>query len=133
MVLGGGSEILDVGRSRRFVTAPIFKALTLRDGGCAFPGCDVPASRCDTHHIRPWWDGGVTALANLVLLCPTHHGHLEPDRTGLRDQWRVTLPDTGHVGGGKPVFTPPHHDQEPHTPADPPLWELAATQARTKH
>ncbi|MEO6955102.1 MAG: DUF222 domain-containing protein [Antricoccus sp.] len=37
IVLGGNGEILDVGRERRFATAPITWALTARDGGCTFP------------------------------------------------------------------------------------------------
>jgi hypothetical protein len=69
-VLGTRSEPLDVGRAYRLVTPPIRKALTLRDRHCAFPSCDTPAVYCEAHHVRPWWAGGATTLANLVLLCP---------------------------------------------------------------
>ncbi len=101
-VLGGVSEVLDVGRERRLVTPAIRDALTLRDGGCAFPGCDVRPESCEAHHIQPWWDGGVTALRNVVSLCHHHHGVIEPDREFRRDQWSV------HIGeNGASVFTPP--------------------------
>ena len=40
-VLGGGSEVLDVGREHRLVTPAIRAALRLRDGGCIFPGCET--------------------------------------------------------------------------------------------
>ncbi|WP_375167086.1 MULTISPECIES: HNH endonuclease [unclassified Bradyrhizobium] len=30
------------------------------------------------HHIRPWEKGGVTDLRNLITLCHTCHGGLEP-------------------------------------------------------
>ncbi|MCW2760080.1 MAG: endonuclease [Marmoricola sp.] len=41
-VLGTGSEILDVGRSQRLVTAAIWKALVARDQHCRFPRCTRP-------------------------------------------------------------------------------------------
>ena len=39
--LGGPSEPLDVGRTRRSVPLGIRRTL-IRDSGCAFPGCDRP-------------------------------------------------------------------------------------------
>ncbi len=101
-VLGGASEVLDVGRASRLVTPAIRTALTLRDRGCAFPGCDTAPELCEAHHITPWWAGGVTAEDNLVLLCHTHHGLIEPAKHGLRDQWRVHI---DHHGA--PAFIPP--------------------------
>ena len=53
-VLGTQSEPLDLGRKARTVTTAIRRALTLRDGGCAFPGCTIPAPWTDAHHIRHW-------------------------------------------------------------------------------
>jgi hypothetical protein len=52
-VLGSRGEPLDVGRSRRLFTGPLRRALVLRDGGCAFPGCDRPPRWCEAHHIVP--------------------------------------------------------------------------------
>ena len=101
-VLGDASEPLDVGRERRLVTAAQRVALTLRDGGCAFPGCDVAANRCEAHHIVPWWSGGRTDLSNLALLCRHHHGLIEPARYGVRDQWEVRV-----ALDGLPEFIPP--------------------------
>jgi hypothetical protein len=107
-VLGGASEVLDVGRSARLVTPAIRTALTLRDGGCAFPGCDVRAELCEAHHVDPWWNGGATALHNLVLLCKHHHGLLEPAKFGLRDQWEVEI-----TADGATQFLPPaRYDRE---------------------
>ena len=100
--LGSDSEPLDVGRASRLVTPPIRKALHLRDGHCAFPNCHHPANLSDAHHIRPWWDDGTTSLDNLVLLCPSHHAMVEPDRYAARDQWTVTIGDDK-----RPHFTEP--------------------------
>jgi len=103
VVLRAGSEVLDVGRSRRLVTPAIRAALIARDGGCVFPGCTAPPSACEAHHIIPWWLGGLTALSNLVLLCHHHHGLVEPAKYGLRDQWQVRISEADRL----PEFAPP--------------------------
>lgn len=95
MVLGSRSEPLDVGRAQRTAPDAIRRALNLRDGGCAFPGCTRRPRRCQAHHIRWFEHDGVTALANMCLLCRfhhqlVHHGH-----------WTIAMID------GRPWFTPP--------------------------
>ena len=95
-VLGGASQPLDLGRTRRLFTGPLRRALVLRDRGCAFPGCDRPPGWCEAHHIRHWADGGPTSLANGVLLCGAHHRLIE------RGDWEVRL-----AADGRPDFHPP--------------------------
>jgi hypothetical protein len=63
---------LDVGGTRRLVSARQFRALKLRDGGCAHPGCGSTIA-LEAHHVKPWIFGGRTVMANLVLLCRRHH------------------------------------------------------------
>ncbi|WP_331715952.1 HNH endonuclease [Tessaracoccus coleopterorum] len=111
--------MLDVGRSHRLVTDPIRLALSIRDGGCAFPGCTEPDYRCSAHHPVPWWQGGTTALNNLVLLCNLHHTTVEPPRLhptlngrvrdgtptrrdDNRERWEVRINTNG-----LPEFLPP--------------------------
>jgi hypothetical protein len=101
-VLGGPSELLDVGREYRLVTPAIRTALMLRDRGCAFPTCTARAGVCEAHHVVPWRLGGNTALSDLVLVCKHHHGIVEPTLYGLRDQWEVRL-----AADGVPEFLPP--------------------------
>jgi len=72
-VLGSPSQPLDVGRQERLVTPAILAALRLRDGGCSFPGCTMPAPFCDAHHLRHWSENGATSLVNMALLCRFHH------------------------------------------------------------
>lgn len=43
-----------------------------RDMFCRFPGCDVPAQRCDIDHVVPW-PYGPTHASNLTCTCRTHH------------------------------------------------------------
>ncbi len=73
VVLGGDSEILDVGRTKRLVTDAIRKALNVRDQSCTTLGCTMPAEFCEAHHIVPWSQGGKTSLQDSKLLCPFHH------------------------------------------------------------
>lgn len=97
MVLGTDGVPLDVGRTARTVTGHLRKAVIARDHGCAFPGCDRPATWCQVHHIRHWADGGPTALSNAVLVCPHHHKLVE------RGTWQVRL----NTRDGHPEFIPP--------------------------
>lgn len=104
VVLGGTSAVLDVGRSHRTVTPEIRQALSTRDGCCRFPGCDASDELCEAHHIVPWWASGVTALHNLVLMCPEHHALVEPPRFWAEpppDRWVVEMVD------GQPELRPP--------------------------
>jgi hypothetical protein len=64
---------LRLGRTRRIATAGQTAALTARDHGCSFPGCDTAPERCERHHIIGWADGGATDPDNLTLLCRYHH------------------------------------------------------------
>jgi hypothetical protein len=82
VVLGADSQILDVGREKRLVPDHIRGPAELRDGGCCFPNCPVPAARAQVHHIIPWQHGGRTSLSNLVHLCAFHHGIVEPPGDG---------------------------------------------------
>ncbi|GAB3857942.1 hypothetical protein GCM10028801_17140 [Nocardioides maradonensis] len=72
-VLGGRSEVLDLGRAQRFYTPPQRKAMRLRDKRCRAEGCTIPAAWTEAHHLKPWSHGGRTDFADGVLLCSHHH------------------------------------------------------------
>ena len=94
---------LSVGRASRYFGGDLRQALNVRDRGCAFPGCDAPPAACDAHHVKPWWDGGHTSLANGVLLCPYHHRLVEPDpHLPPGDQWEIEI-----ASDGLPQIRPP--------------------------
>lgn len=95
-VLGGESQPMDVGRQSYTVPRYLRKAVELRDGPCAFPGCDQPPGTSECHHIVHWADGGATSLSNLVMLCGGHH------RMVHAQGWNVSVNDQG-----RPVFVPP--------------------------
>jgi len=88
-VLGGESEVLDLGRARRLYSPAQRKAMAVRDRTCRAEGCDIPAAWCEAHHAgTPWAAGGRTDLADGLLFCSFHH-HRAHDRR--YDQRR--LPD----------------------------------------
>jgi hypothetical protein len=115
VVLGSRGEPLDVARATRTVPTAI-----RRDGGCAFPGCSVPARWCDIHHIIHWVDHGPTSLNNCVALCSRHHRLLH------HSHWQI------HMVSGIPQFHPPPwldgttHQPPPYRPQpdpNPPVVE----------
>jgi len=60
-------------RSRRRASAPLERAVKVRDEGvCQFPGCESRRF-LHMHHVKHWAKGGPTDLDNLALLCSTHH------------------------------------------------------------
>jgi len=72
VVLGGRSEILDVGQAGRDFTSAVRRAAWLRDGGrCAFPDCRNTI--LELHHITFKRHGGTNSVDNAAWLCLYHH------------------------------------------------------------
>jgi hypothetical protein len=105
MVLGGDSVLLDQGRSRRLFDRHQRVALTVRDRGCIWPGCDRPPAWTEAHHIVAWSRGGATDLANGCLLCSFHHHLLH------KGDWAVRM-----AVDGIPEVLPPHRIDPRRTP-----------------
>ncbi|WP_434122448.1 DUF222 domain-containing protein [Paenarthrobacter nitroguajacolicus] len=104
VLLGTDSRVLDIGRTTRIFPPHIRKAITARDGGCAFPDCTIPAPWCEAHHTTYWSHGGTTSTNNGTLLC-SHHHHLIH-----KEQWRIDITT------GVPWFIPPPHLDPQQTP-----------------
>ena len=95
-------EVLWVHRTERSVHPRLRRALEARDRHCAFRGCRVDTSRTEAHHVLEWEHGGLSTLANTVLLCSKHHhsvheggGHLSPApglAPGAHGYWEFTPP-----------------------------------------
>ena len=105
LLLDALSVPLDYGRARRDWPPSLRKLIVLRDGGCRWGDCPMPARACEVHHCVYWEHGGETCADNGLLLCRWHHhcihtrGHqikLLPDGTA-----ETTLPD-GRVLTSKP-------------------------------
>jgi hypothetical protein len=96
---------LDYGTTTRTVTAPLFKALVIRDRRCRYPGCDRVPDWTEAHHVRWVTRGGATALDNLVLLWTRHHHLLHtPDWHAqiLPDATLEVTDPQGHVHTSHP-------------------------------
>ena len=65
-------EVIGAGRTTRQISRRLRRALEHRQPSCAVPGCAATRG-LHAHHIVHWEDGGLTELANLVLVCPYHH------------------------------------------------------------
>jgi hypothetical protein len=98
-VFGAHGEVLHHGKKKRLFTPAIIKAAAARDGGCVWPGCEVPPWACEAHHVIEWGHDdhppGVTDVCNCALLCPFHHANLH------RSEWRLIMLD------GVPHMVPP--------------------------
>lgn len=66
-------RLLDYGRRVYRPPAALAGFVMARDRVCTFPGCAMPAHRCDLDHRRPWAKGGTTDPDNVHLLCRRHH------------------------------------------------------------
>ncbi|RQP13335.1 MAG: HNH endonuclease [Microbacteriaceae bacterium] len=84
VVLGTESEVLDLGRSTRLFTEAQRRAMAARDGGCIWPGCDVPPAWCEAAHLTAWLFAGRTDLDNGALLCAHHHRRFDHEGWTLR-------------------------------------------------
>jgi 5-methylcytosine-specific restriction endonuclease McrA len=61
--------------------AKLRTAVEERDRACQVPTCDVTLG-LEIDHIKPFAEGGVTSLENLVRLCKRHH--LQKTHDGYR-------------------------------------------------
>ncbi len=118
-VMGGPSELLDLGRTTRTVPSHLRDALAYRDKGCTFPGCDASEPYCEAHHILPWQEGGSTSLDNLLLLCAHHHGMVEPPPgqggRAATHQWQPRIAPNGVAEFLTPVTHPEPRQVRRHT------------------
>lgn len=94
IVMGGPSEILDLGREQRLFTPKQKLAILEIHPTCA--ACGRPPDWTEVHHIK-WYhrDGGRTDIANAIPLCSSDH-HAVHD-----NGWEITMKD------GVPWFIPP--------------------------
>jgi hypothetical protein len=115
LVENSAGEPLNVGRKQRTIPMAIKRALLARDRHCSWPGCHHECF-LESHHIHHWAEGGETSLANLTLLCGTHHKLLheggftiERHRDG---RFYFVRPDRRPVEAARDVERE-HHVEEP--------------------
>lgn len=95
-IIDPDGALVALGNTQRGFTRTQRMGMIARDGPtCGIPGCTVPASACEGHHIIEYSDGGPTHTDNGALYCWFHHRMID---TGV---FSVTMVD------GKPVVTFP--------------------------
>ncbi|KWR72522.1 hypothetical protein RN04_06760 [Arthrobacter sp. W1] len=102
IVLGGNSQVLDMGRKMRYHKGAIREAIMARDRGCIVPDCTAPPDQVETdHYLKPWSDGGETSVWSGAGLCTGDHHK--------RHAGQITVID---VDGLPHVLMPEHVDPE---------------------
>ncbi|WP_181147952.1 DUF222 domain-containing protein [Arthrobacter sp. MYb213] len=102
VVLGGNSQPLDLGRSRRYHEGYVRAAVLARDRGCIVPDCTTPPDHVEIdHYQRAWADGGTTSVQSGAGLCPEGHHSRHVDQIKIVD-----------VDGLPHVILPAHLDPE---------------------
>ena len=77
-------RIVAIGTTDRLFNAHQRRAITLRDGECLIPGCHVPATWCEIHHVDEHARGGATHTDNGVALCWFHHHTIDTSEWDIR-------------------------------------------------
>ena len=84
-------QIVSIGTTARIFNALQRRAITLRDRECVIPGCHIPATWCEIHHVTEYAQGGPTHTSNGVALCWHHHRTL--DTSGWEIRMRQGTPE----------------------------------------
>ena len=108
VVYDSAGTVIDLGRRRRLFTGSARDAVMLQAQRCLWPGCDLPASRCEADHLKPWSADGTTTPANGSPACPRHNRAKNRGFTARRNaqgRWHVYRPD------GSELTEPPLSDQ----------------------
>jgi hypothetical protein len=92
----------------RFASDPMRRFLNARDRHCRFPGCRVPAIRCEIDHTIDHHLGGPTDVGNCEGLCQRHHSMKQ------FTAWKVR-----QLGGGILEWTSPLGTNYTDTPPAP--------------
>ena len=68
---------------------------------CPWPDCNVPADRCQVHHIDAHKHGGHTKPSNLTMLCKYHNGVNDDDGLATPGRQRRKRPKRGKPSRGR--------------------------------
>jgi hypothetical protein len=95
LILGANGQVLNLGAEIRLFQPAQRLAISIRDGGCVFPGCTAPPAWCEVHHVVEFSLGGPTDTDNGALLCSFHHHVIH------NSDWELRM------RGGKPQVLAP--------------------------
>lgn len=121
VIVGERGRILGIESPTRIFTPHQRRAISARDGGCVIPGCTVPSTWCEVHHVTEWARGGPTTTENGVLLCWWHHRSIEVSG------WHVRM-----VEGIPEVQAPKWLDPDRRWRSVQPLLKVVRTQSAAR-
>jgi hypothetical protein len=102
VVLDSTGTVTDMGRRRRLFTGAAREAVRLQAGRCIWPGCTIPAGRCQIDHTDSWTaQRGPTRPDNGAPMCGHHNRWKERGYRTRRDDegiWHVHRPDGSEIG-----------------------------------
>ncbi|WP_417363746.1 hypothetical protein [Glutamicibacter arilaitensis] len=102
VVLGGNSQVLDMGRRMRYHQGPIREAILARDRGCIVPDCTAPPDQVEMdHYLKAWSEGGETSVNSGAGMCTKDHHKRHAGQLKVLD-----------VDGLPHVLLPEHQDPE---------------------
>ncbi|QAY59954.1 HNH endonuclease [Microbacterium protaetiae] len=84
MIVTDNGRIIQLGTPNRTFTTQQRRAIIARDGECVIPGCHMPATWCEIHHVTPHAHGGPTHTDNGVPLCWWHHRTIDTSGWEIR-------------------------------------------------
>nr|WP_314844456.1 DUF222 domain-containing protein [uncultured Microbacterium sp.] len=101
-VLFDEGRIIGINTTDRVFTVHQRRAIIARDKECLIPGCHVPASWCEIHHVTEHARGGPTHTDNGVPLCWWHHRSL--DSSGWEIRMNAGIPQVRGPGWWDPAY-----------------------------
>ncbi len=84
VVFNENQAVIALGVPDRCFNAQQRRAIAARDGGCIIPGCGIPVSWTEIHHVLPHTNLGKTHVRNGVCLCWFHHRTIETSGWQIR-------------------------------------------------
>jgi hypothetical protein len=85
VVIDAAGVAIDMGRTRRLFTGAARDAVLLQSRRCLWPGCRLPAGRCQADHLTDCGRHGPTNQDNGAPLCQRHNRHKNHGYTIHRD------------------------------------------------
>ena len=101
VVFDSAGNVIDLGRRRRLFTGAAREAVRLQATRCIWPGCNIPAGRCQSDHLKDWHDTGPTRPDNGAPLCGRHNRWKTRGYRVWRDpngHWHTQRPDGTEIG-----------------------------------
>ncbi|KQR49350.1 hypothetical protein ASF87_11315 [Microbacterium sp. Leaf161] len=123
-VLMDEGRIIGITTTDRVFTVHQRRAIIARDKECLIPGCHVPASWCEIHHVTEHARGGPTHTDNGVPLCWWHHRSLGTSG------WEIRMDEGLPQVRGPAWWDPAQHWRTPRISAA--QFEVPARLARTR-